>query len=147
MDQLVCHKDKRRRKKKSWIYICTDLQCKILQTFYKNIIKNHINTKKFNIQIKRNVSVTITFPNSINRLELFMQSSCMLYDTRTKYWWIIYLFFYLQEEELILISNYKFLLLFLGERDISVSILNTIWIGWQRNLGWILGTNRSVFLF
>jgi hypothetical protein len=38
-------------------------------------------------------------------------------------------FVYLQEEELILISNYKFLLLFLGERNISVSILNTIWIG------------------
>jgi len=68
MYQLVCHKDKRRRKKQSRIYICTNLQCTILQILYKISMRNHINTQKINLQSKRSLYVAIIFINSINHL-------------------------------------------------------------------------------
>ena len=39
-------------------YTCTNLQCKILDTFYKNII-NHLSTQKILLQSKRSVYVGI----------------------------------------------------------------------------------------
>jgi hypothetical protein len=58
---------------------------KYYKSFTKTLLAIILTKKKINLQIKRSVYVAIIFINSINRLELVMQSSCMLYDTRTKY--------------------------------------------------------------